>query len=49
MALSFGEAEFYGIVKAGSHGLGAVGLLKDTGTSRTATEHGFVGREEYRL
>ena len=31
IALSSGEAEFYGIVKAGSHGLGVVGIFRDLG------------------
>ncbi len=31
IALSSGEAEFYGIVKAGSHGLGMVSLCRDLG------------------
>ncbi len=31
IALSSGEAEFYGIDQAGSHGLGAVGILRDLG------------------
>ncbi len=31
VALSSGEAEFYGIVKAGSYGLGMVGLCRDLG------------------
>ena len=31
VALSSGEAKFYGIVKVGSHGLGMVGLCRDLG------------------
>ena len=31
IAISFGEAEFYGIVKGGSQGLGAKGIIGDLG------------------
>ncbi len=31
IALSSGEAEFYGIVEAGSHGLGVAGVFRDLG------------------
>ena len=33
VALSSGEAEFYGIVKGGSQGLGARGILGDLGVT----------------
>ena len=37
VALSSGEAEYYGIVKSGSQGLGIRALLGDLGVERSAT------------
>ncbi len=42
-SLCSGEAEFYGIVRAGSHGLGVVGLCQDLGLKVSLRINAYSG------